>query len=76
MTKTVRGAIAEWNLKQEPCCNCLMRDMLGNRWTAVVPPEDFKCAVNEMYFNCPWTGVEFPWARRASFLGIVEEEEE
>jgi len=61
---TLRTAVVEHQLSQEPCASCQVAADWRTNWPGELP-EMFKCEVEETYLCCPWTGRKFPWTRMA-----------
>ena len=75
-TYTLRGLIIKLAMKREGCKSCELFE--GGRLWSTVADQDMRCAIDEAYMHCPWTGVEMPWARKARhvYVDFDESEEE
>ena len=65
-TMSVYGLGQRELMKKPPCDTCLMHDMM--RMSTTILPYDYKelkCAKDEAFMYCPYTGVEFYWARQS-----------
>ena len=64
-TMSVYGFAQRELMKKEPCSDCLMRDIKAMTFTTVMQGyKELKCAKDEGFMYCPYTGIEFYWARQ------------
>lgn len=75
--KSLLSTILDYRFGHEPCSSCEVARQYQSKWGIATSLQDlFKCEIDPQFPRCPFTGREMPWAVKAMYLFVDDDDEE